>query len=113
MTDTYYGTIDAARLAGVSVRQLTHWADLGYLRPIREVGHGYGGKRYQWDMRDIDAASRFGALSAALGLGGSRMARTFSRTLAVPYDPDLVGVMVDVGRFTVTVEVRTNEAANA
>ena len=105
-------TVEAARLAGVTVRQLTHWADAGYLRPMRTKGDklgGHAGVRLRWDARDIDAAARFGALSAALGLGngGVGVLRTFASALAVPYG-EAVGVLVEAGRFTVSVEVRAN-----
>lgn len=108
MTDTAttYGTIDAARMAGVTVRQLNHWAQCGYLRPIRETGHhtGQGGVMLRWDTRDIDAAARFGALSAALA-GGKDLLWTFAQALTREHD-EVVGILMDEGRFTVSVEVR-------
>lgn len=101
------GTIDAARLAGVTVRQLNHWAARGYLRPHRE-GDGSQGTRLRWDARDVEAAARFGALSAALG-GGRGMLWTFAQALAVEgTEEEAVGVLMEVGGFTVTVEVRRN-----
>jgi hypothetical protein len=108
MTDTgrMYGTVDAARMAGVSVRQLAHWAARGYLRPVRVPGLGQGGKQLQWDERDIDAAAKFGALSAALG-GGGGLLWTFAQALTVPRGIDeAVGVIVEVGQFVVTIEVQ-------
>ena len=106
MTGETFGTIDAARKAGVTVRQLNHWAARGYLRPIAVSAPGHAGMKWQWDERDIDAAARFGALSAALG-GEQGLLWTFARALAVPRaTDDAVGVMMDVGRFRVTVEVR-------
>ena len=102
------GTVEAAVLAGVTVRQLNHWAACGYLRPLR-VGGGRGGQgtQWQWDERDVAAAARFGALSSALG-GGRGLLLTFAQQLAAREldDQEAVGVMLDEGRFTVTVEVR-------
>jgi hypothetical protein len=101
-----YGTIDAAAIAGVTVRQLNHWAKCGYLRPLRETGNhvGHGGVVLRWDMRDIDAAARFGALSAALA-GGRDLLWTFAQALTAPYG-EAVGIVMDEGRFTVSIEVR-------
>lgn len=108
MVDTVqtYGTIDAAAMAGVTVRQLNHWAAEGYLRPERIVGPGRGSVQLRWDQRDIDAAARFGALSAALD-GGSGLLWRFAEALTAPHDTDdAVGIILDEGRFTVSVEVR-------
>ena len=107
MVDTaaMYGTIDAARMAGVSVRQLNHWAARGYLRPARVPDARNGGTMWQWDDRDIDAAARFGALSAALG-GGGGLLWTFAQALVAQRGTDeAVGVIMQQGRFTVTIQV--------
>lgn len=103
-SEATYSTIEAARMAGVSVRQLTHWADRGYLRPIRTGTGASSGSRLRWDSRDVDAAARFGALSAALT--GTHLLRVFSQALACTHEADVVGVLLDRGAFTVSVEVR-------
>ena len=105
-TGTVYGTVDAARLAGVTVRQLNHWAARGYLRPARVPDPRNGGTMLQWDERDIDAAAKFGALSTALG-GGQGLLWTFAQALAARRvtDEEAVGILLEVGRFVVTVEV--------
>ena len=104
-----FGTIEAARMAGVTVRQLQYWAARGYLQPVREITSDERGARWVWSGRDVDAAARFGALSNALGLGQS--ARLFARLAAVigdaPYE-QTVALVLDVGRFTVRVEVTEN-----
>ena len=104
-TTADYSTFDAAVLAGVTVRQLTHWAASGYLRPLRTGKGDSSGSRLRWDVQDIEAAARFGALSAALG-SGHHVLRVFSQALAIPHE-DAVGVMLQEGRFTVTIEVRS------
>ena len=105
-TASMYGTIDAARMAGVSVRQLNHWAARGYLRPERVPDARNGGTMLQWDERDIDAAARFGALSAALGGGGGLLWRFAQALAAARGSDDAVGIIMEEGRFTVTIEVR-------
>jgi MerR HTH family regulatory protein len=109
VTNTW-STVEAAARAGVTVRQLTYWADRGYLRPERVVrGAGRGEHAWRWDETDIDAAARFGALAAALG-SGRFLLTTFAQALAVPYG-DAVGILIDEGRFTVSIEVRRQQGA--
>jgi hypothetical protein len=59
-------TIDAAREAGVSVRQLNHWAATGYLHPRREAGAGYAGSCLVWPVEEVDRAEMLGVLSRAI-----------------------------------------------
>ena len=107
-----WSTIDAAARAGVTVRQLTQWADRGYLRPERVTRDaGRGEHALRWDARDIDAAARFGALSAALGRNRRAVRTTFAQALALPHG-DAVGIMFDYGRFAVSIEVRRQQGAN-
>jgi hypothetical protein len=106
----YYSTVDAARMAGVTIRQLNHWAACGYLRPHREGSGSHQGTRLRWDERDIDAAARFGALASLVvpTKQPSELLVAFARRLALPYD-EAVGILVDLGRFSVVVEVIANE----
>ena len=110
MTAPTFGTIEAARMAGVTVRQLNYWAARGYLQPVREIARDDHGTRWVWSGRDVDAAARFGALSNALGLGSSaRLLREFAERLAgVDAYAEAVTVILEAGRFIVTVKVSEN-----
>jgi hypothetical protein len=57
-------TIDAAKEAHVSVRQLNHWAATGYLHPRRDPGGGFG--NWAWPVEEVDRAEMLGVLSRAL-----------------------------------------------
>jgi hypothetical protein len=99
-----YTTIEAARLAGVTVRQIRHWADCGYLRPERHNGKGHGGVVFSWDTRDVTDAAILGAVSAALG--HRNLLQSFAYSLATKHSARKVGILIDTGAYTVTVEVR-------
>jgi hypothetical protein len=103
-------TIEAAARAGVSVRQLTEWADRGYLRPLRQGNGDQQGTRWRWEARDIDAAARFGALSHALR-SPRWLFTTFGQAFTLPHG-DAVGILMDCGRFAVSIEVRHQQSAN-
>lgn len=102
-----YTTVEAARIAGVSVRMLRHWEAVGYLRAQRTEGHGtgYASQVLAWDEDDIEAAAYLGAVSRAMGQSGANLMQLFAHALAVPHG-DNVGVSVDSTNYTVTVEVR-------
>jgi hypothetical protein len=102
-------TAEAALRAGVTVRQLNHWASRGYVRPLRANGAGHGGTRLRWEARDVTAAGRLGALSQALGLGagpGADLLGRFAQSLAVHHGDDAAGVLVLVGDYEVELTVR-------
>jgi hypothetical protein len=99
-----YTTIEAARLAGVSVRQIRHWADCGYLRPERTNGVGHAGVVFAWDSRDVSDAAILGAVSAALG--HRNLLQSFAYSLATKHSARKVGILIDTGAYTVSVEVR-------
>ena len=63
-----YPTVEAAGLAGVTVRQLRSWADSGYLRPARHNGHGRGlaSTVLAWPIGEVDRAEILGVLSRQL-----------------------------------------------
>jgi hypothetical protein len=106
-------TIEAAGVAHVTVRQLTHWATRGYVRPAREIGAGRTGWRYRWSEDDVADAAMLGALSHALGLGAhptDDVMRRFALALAVSRDDDGCGILVEHGRYEVCIEVRRHEA---
>jgi hypothetical protein len=106
----YYSTIDAARMAGVTIRQLNHWASCGYLRPLR-IGTGQQGTRLRWNADDVDAAARFGALASLVVNGGQPLLKCFAQRLAIGDYGGAVGVVIDLGRFNVCVVVESNEVA--
>jgi hypothetical protein len=106
---TTYSTIEAARVAGITVRQANHWAVRGYVRPERVNGSG-SGYRLRWSDEDVSKAAMLGALSRVLGQGPDGTGeplRTFAAKLAVQRGAGVCGVLVDDGRgYEVTIEVR-------
>jgi hypothetical protein len=67
MTDTTLSTVDAAKRARVTVRQLNHWATQGYVHPDRVERHaGRGGHAQRWTPGEIDVAEMLGILSRQL-----------------------------------------------
>jgi hypothetical protein len=61
--DRTYSTVEAARMARVSMRQLGHWAERGYVTPSRVDGHGYAGRSLRWTVGDVDRAEMLGVIS--------------------------------------------------
>lgn len=68
-----FSTAQAARLAGLTPRQLDHWDRLGFLRPSLSSATGYGSaRRYSFtDVVRLKVAARL----RASGLGLSRIRR--------------------------------------
>ena len=67
VTDTTLSTVDAASRAGVTVRQLNHWAAQGYVVP--EIVHGTpgrGGIGKRWSVGEVDVAELLGVFSRQL-----------------------------------------------
>jgi hypothetical protein len=68
VSDAPVTTADAAKAAGVTVRQLGHWAQCGYVRPEVVQGRVAGpGKAYRWSTAEVDLAEMLGVVSRQLG----------------------------------------------
>jgi hypothetical protein len=89
-----YSTVEAAAASGATVRQLNYWASLGYVRPAREP---WGTRTRRWTQREVDAAARFVAVL--------ELVRDGTVLEALAYDDDPVRVVLEAGRFMVSIEV--------
>ena len=71
MTDdrTLRTTVEAAKAARVTVRQLGHWAERGYLSPQHVNGQGYGGRALRWPVGEVDRAEMLGVVSRTVAHG--------------------------------------------
>jgi DNA-binding transcriptional MerR regulator len=68
-----FSTAEAARLTGLTPRQLDHWDRLGFLKPSLSAARGYGSaRRYSFD--DI-VRLRVAARLRASGIGLARVRR--------------------------------------
>ena len=56
-------TIDAARRAHVTVKQLRNWAARGFVQPRADTGVG----GYAWPLEEVDRAEILGALARQFG----------------------------------------------
>jgi DNA-binding transcriptional MerR regulator len=74
-----FSTAEAARLSGLSPRQLDHWDRQGFLRPSLQQASGYGSSRL-YSFADI-VRLRVAARLRASGLGLARI-RSCSEALA-------------------------------
>jgi DNA-binding transcriptional MerR regulator len=68
-----FSTAEAARLTGLSPRQLDHWDRLGFLRPSLQTAAGYGSHR-RYSFADV-VRLRVAARLRAHGVGLSRLRR--------------------------------------
>jgi DNA-binding transcriptional MerR regulator len=68
-----FSTAEAARLTGLSPRQLDHWDRLGFLRPSLQTASGYGSSR-RYSFADV-VRLRVAARLRANGLGLARIRR--------------------------------------
>jgi len=68
-----FSTAEAARLAGLTPRQLDHWDRLGFLRPSVSSAAGYGSNR-RYSFADL-VRLRVAARLRAAGIGLSRVRR--------------------------------------
>jgi DNA-binding transcriptional MerR regulator len=96
-----YSTREAARLARVSRRQLTHWADCGYVQPSRtNAANGRGGIHLVWPAEQIERAQLLGLFSRVL-VSHKSLAR-----MAAALDADLTGLTMRDGGYELRVEIR-------
>jgi hypothetical protein len=107
-----YSTVEAAALAGITVRQANHWAARGYVRPERVGGTG-SGYRLRWMREDVEKCAMLGALSRVLGLGPNGSGEplgAFAMKLAVQRETGACGLLVTDERsgevYEVLIEVR-------
>ena len=68
-----FSTGQAARLTGLSARQLDHWDRKGFLKPSLEGARGYGSKR-RYSFADV-VRMRVAARLRAAGVGLARIQR--------------------------------------
>lgn len=68
-----FSTGQAARLTGLSARQLDHWDHKGFLKPSLEAARGYGSKR-RYSFADV-VRLRVAARLRAAGVGLARIQR--------------------------------------
>ena len=68
-----FSTGQAARLTGLTARQLDHWDRKGFLKPSLEPARGYGSKR-RYSFADV-VRLRVAARLRAAGVGLSRIQR--------------------------------------
>jgi DNA-binding transcriptional MerR regulator len=111
-----FSTGQAARLTGLTARQLDHWDRKGFLKPSLEPARGYGSKR-RYSFSDVvrlrvaarlraagvglariqrcaEALERFGGESGEAGdLGGVRLLVTGSRVLWARSDREVVDLL--------------------
>jgi len=99
MTDEPVNTVQAAKMANVSVRQMNHWAACGYLRPI---GGGSSGRPYRWTVGEIDLAETLGVFSHVF------TQREFFGVLVESLRRGTVVEMAD-GDYRLVMEVRAND----
>jgi DNA-binding transcriptional MerR regulator len=94
-----FSTADAAKLAGLSPRQLDHWDRLGFLRPSLEKAAGYGStRRYSFaDVVRLRVASRL----RANGVGLARIRRCAEALERLDPSADLGGARLMVVGATV------------
>jgi DNA-binding transcriptional MerR regulator len=59
---TLIGSTQAVREAGITYRQLDHWARLGYLRPVQAGGSG---NAREWTRAEVNIARLMGRLVRA------------------------------------------------
>lgn len=63
--------------AGISRRQLDHWVERKFIKPVTHSGRGFNGVQYDWSMEEAKVVERMGKLVAA-GLPPA-MAHRFAR----------------------------------
>ena len=108
-----FSTAQAARLTGLSLRQLDHWDRKGFVKPSLEAARGYGSRRrYSFtDVVRLRVAARLRAAGVGLAriqrcaealerlggeagdLGGVRLLVTGSRVLWARSDREVVNLL--------------------
>ena len=91
-----YSTAEAARLSGLTPRQLDHWDRLGFLRPSARAAAGYGSaRRYSFaDLVRLRVAARL--RSSGVGLASLRRCAEVLKRLDETGDGDLAGARLVV-----------------
>src|SRR6476620_6306622 len=83
-----FSTAEAARLTGLTPRQLDHWDRQGFLRPSLERAAGYGSAR-RYSFADV-VRLRVAATLRAAGVGLARIRRCAEELSRLdPEQPDL------------------------
>ena len=79
-----FSTAEAARLAGLTPRQLDHWDRRGFLKPSVAAARGYGSaRRYSFaDIVRLRVAARLRA--SGVGLPRVRRWKNYGRRFCVP-----------------------------
>ncbi len=111
-----FSTAEAARLSGLTPRQLDHWDRLGFLKPSARSAAGYGtARRYSFtDLVRLRVAARLRSSGVGLArlrrcaevlkrldvagegdLGGARLVVVGERILWVKSDRELVDLLKD------------------
>lgn len=91
-----FSTADAARLSGLTPRQLDHWDRLGFLRPSARAASGYGSaRRYSFaDLVRLRVAARL--RSSGVGLANLRRCAEALKRLDESGKGDLAGARLVV-----------------
>ncbi len=91
-----FSTAEAARLSGLTPRQLDHWDRLGFLRPSATPAAGYGSaRRYSFtDLVRLRVAARL--RSSGVGLASLRRCTEALKRLDATGDGDLAGARLVV-----------------
>ncbi len=82
-----FSTADAARLTGLTARQLDHWDRQGFLRPSLERASGYGSAR-RYSFADV-VRLRVAARLRAAGIGLTRIRRCAEALARLDAEADL------------------------
>lgn len=53
------------RWAGITRRQLDHWVEKEFIKPVTHSGRGFGGIQYDWSAEEARTVERMGKLVAA------------------------------------------------
>jgi DNA-binding transcriptional MerR regulator len=91
-----FSTAEAARLSGLTPRQLDHWDRLGFLKPSQKAANGYGSaRRYSFsDLVRLRVVARL--RSSGLGLADLRRCAEALKRLDTVGDGDLAGARLIV-----------------
>lgn len=94
-----FSTADAARLTGLSARQLDHWDRRGFLQPSLEKASGYGSAR-RYSFADV-VRLRVAARLRASGIGLANVRRCADALARLDTSADLARARLIVAGSTV------------